>query len=298
MKIGVNQFCFPSDVSVEEAIRKASDIGFDCMEICFTPGRKGLSGNVGNGVTDSLDISGYFNSLLNEDSEKADFEKLKYIASSNNLSLASIGGVLSFSIFPLTSKDKAVSERCMAAVRKMMDAAEIIGAETVMVIPGMVTKDVPYDEAYRIAIDRLAELAEYKPSVKLMIENVWNSMLYSPLEIASFIDSIGKPNVGICFDIANARRFGYPEQWIKILGNRIFEFHCKDYRMSVDTINGFTNILDGDVDYPAVLATIKDIGFDGNLIVELVPPAHYMVEDTLAYSLRTLRSLCIKGGLK
>ena len=36
----------------------------------------------------------------------------------------------------------------------------------------------------------------------------------------------------------------------------------------------------------------------GNLIVELVPPAHYMVEDTLAYSLRTLRSLCIKGGLK
>ena len=68
---------------------------------------------------------------------------------------------------------------------------------------------------------------------------------------------------GICFDIANARRFGYPEQWIRTLGGRILEFHCKDYRMSVDNINGFTNLLDGDVNYPAVVAAIRDIGFDG-----------------------------------
>ena len=298
MRIGVNQFCFPSFVSVQEAISKSADIGFDCMEICFTPGRKCVSSSVGNGVTDSLDISGYYNSLLNEDCELKEFLELKQLSDEACLPFSSIGGVLSFSIFPLTSLDPDIAERCMAAVRKMMDAAEVIGAECVMVIPGMVTKEVPYDVAYKLASERLAELAAYKPSVKLMIENVWNSMLYSPFEIARFLDGIEQPNVGICFDIANARRFGYPEQWIKILGKRIFEFHCKDYRMSVDSINGFTNILDGDVDYPAVIQAIKDIEFDGNLIVELVPPAHYMVEETLAYALKTLRSLCLKGGIR
>ena len=57
--------------------------------------------------------------------------------------------------------------------------------------------------------------------------------------------------------------------------------------MSVDNINGFTNLLDGDVNYPAVMAAIRDIGFDGDLIVELIPPAHHLVERTLRHALET-----------
>lgn len=134
-------------------------------------------------------------------------------------------------------------------------------------------------------------LADHAPQVNLMIENVWNNMLYSPLEMGRFVDETGKKNVGICFDIANARRFGYPEQWIRTLGSRIMEFHCKDYRMSVDNINGFTNLLDGDVNYPAVMEAIREIGFDGDLIVELIPPAHYLVDQTLGYARNTLAAL-------
>ena len=96
---------------------------------------------------------------------------------------------------------------------------------------------------------------------------------------------------GIYFDIANARRFGSPEQWIRTLGKRILSFHCKDYRMSLDNINAFTNLLDGDVNYPAVIEAIREIGYDGDLVVELTPPAHYLVENTLAYALGTLKDL-------
>ena len=165
-------------------------------------------------------------------------------------------------------------------------------------IPGVATEDMAYEEAYTTAQERVSELADYAPSVGLMIENVWNNMLYSPLELARFVDEMGRKNVGICFDIANARRFGYPEQWIRTLGGRILEFHCKDYRMSVDNINGFTNLLDGDVNYPAVMAAIRDIGFDGDLIVELIPPAHHLVERTLRHALETLRELCQMNGRK
>ena len=137
----------------------------------------------------------------------------------------------------------------------------------------------------------MARLAAHAPDIQLAVENVWNGMLYSPLEMSRFVDETGCGNVGVYFDIANARRFGWPQQWIRTLGRRIRQFHCKDYRMAVDTINGFTNLLDGDVDWPEVVGAIRETGYDGEMVVELVPPARHLVENTLVYAQSTLREL-------
>lgn len=290
MRIGINQFCFPAPCDVEEALRRAKDLGYDCMEICLTADRK--PGPAVGGVTDALDISGYFNRLLHEHAGEGEFLQLRRLAEETGLPLCSVGGIVSFSIYPLTAQDPQTAQKSMDAVRRMLDGAQALGAASALVIPGMATEEMGYQQAYDTAQARVAQLADYAPSVGLMIENVWNNMLYSPLELARFVDETGRKNVGVCFDIANARRFGYPEQWIRALGHRIMEFHCKDYRMSVDNINGFTNLLDGDVNYPAVLAAIREIGYDGDLIVELIPPAHHLVDRTLRHALETLRELC------
>lgn len=296
MRIGINQFCFPAPCDVSEALHRAKGLGYDCMEICLTADRK--PGPAVGSVTDALDISGYFNRLLHEHAGEAEFLQLRRMAEEVGIPLCSVGGIISFSIYPLTAREPEVVQTSMDAVRRMLDAAQVLGAASALVIPGVATEDMAYEEAYTTAQERVSELADYAPSVGLMIENVWNNMLYSPLELARFVDEMGRKNVGICFDIANARRFGYPEQWIRTLGGRILEFHCKDYRMSVDNINGFTNLLDGDVNYPAVMAAIRDIGFDGDLIVELIPPAHHLVERTLRHALETLRELCQMNGRK
>lgn len=115
--------------------------------------------------------------------------------------------------------------------------------------------------------------------------------LYSPLEINRLIDETGQMNLGVYFDIGNARRFGYPEQWIRTLGHRIKMVHCKDYRMSVDNIHGFTNLLDGDVNYPAVITTLNEAGFHGDFILELIPPARYEIEMTFLHGLNVLKTL-------
>lgn len=288
MNIGVNQFCFPMTYDVRDAIAAAKRLGFDSIEVCFTAAD---GARPGGGVTDALDISGYHNRLLNMSSTKSDLKELRAIAGDNGIRISSVGGIVSFSIYPLTSTDPSVAEKSMDAVKKMLDAARELGADTVLVIPGMLTAGMRYEAAYDLAQQRVAELAAYAPDIQLAIENVWNGMLYSPLEMSRFVDGTGCANVGVYFDIANARRFGWPEQWIRTLGKRIRKFHCKDYRMSVDTINGFTNILDGDVDWPAVIAAIREIGYAGDLVVELVPPAHYLVENTLAYAQATLKTL-------
>lgn len=288
MKVGVNQFCFPSNIDVADALKTARRLGFETFEVCMTDGRERRGAG---GVADVLDISGYQNRLLNTTSTDEDIRELKHLAGEIGIAITGVGGILSFSIYPLTSTDSLTAKKSMDAVRRMLDAARILGSDNILVIPGLLTEDSRCEEAYSLAQERIAQLADYAPEITLSIENVWNNMLYSPLELNHFIDEIGKKNVGIYFDVANARRFGYPQQWIYTMGKRIKRLHCKDYRMSVDNINGFTNILDGDVNYPAVIAALKSIGYEGELVVELIPPANYQVERTLQYARETLLTL-------
>lgn len=290
MKIGINQFSFPMSYDVRDALEASKRLGFDSIELCLTAGKDGC-GSTGGGVTDALDISGYYNRLLNTDSSEREISELRKMADDIGIRVSSVGGIVSFTIYPLTSPDEKIAQKSMDAVKKMLDAARILGADTALVIAGIVTPDMRYEWAYETAQKRVAELAAYAPEINLGIENVWNGMLYSPLEMNRFVDETGCGNVGIYFDIANARRFGSPENWIRCMGKRIKKFHCKDYRMSLDNINAFTNILDGDVNYPECIKAMGEIGYDGDLVVELTPPAHYLVENTLKYAQDTLRTL-------
>lgn len=293
MRIGLNQFCWPSGTDVADTLAKTKALGYECFEVCMTAGRAPAA--AGGGVTDALDIAGYYNRLLHEGSPDEDFHQLARLAQEAGLPISSVGGVMTFSLYPLTAKDKTTAQKAMDSVKRMADAARIVGADTLLIIPGLLDEHTGYEEGFARAQRRVADLAAYAgEGLTLAIENVWNNMLYSPLELNRFVDEIDADNVGLYFDIANARRFGYPQQWIRTMGHRIKKLHIKDYRMSIDNINGFTNILDGDVDWPAVMSALTDIGYDGDLVVELIPPAHTLVKHTLHHALQTLKALCAK----
>ena len=118
-------------------------------------------------------------------------------------------------------------------------------------------------------------------SVAIGVENVWNKFLLSPLEAARFIDDIGHPWVQFFFDVGNVLTFGYPEQWIRILGKRIRKVHIKDFQTGPHV---FTTLLNGDVNYPAVTAALREVGYDGYLIAEVGPTNRgfptYLIEET------------------
>ncbi len=292
MKVGVNQFCWPTSYDVKDAMTLSKNIGFDSFEVCFTAGNS-RSGSI-SGVTDALNISNYCNRLLNVDSNSEDIMELKKLAQDIGIRISSVGGIISFSIYPLTSPEISTAQKSQDAIKKMIEAAQMLEADTVLVIPGMLTEDMRYEEAYDRVQKRISNLADFAPEINLAIENVWNNFLYSPIEMNRFVDEMNKPNVGIYFDVANARTFGYPEQWILTLGQRIKKLHVKDFRMSIDNINGFTNILDGDVNYLKVINSLNRIGYEGDLIVELIPPAQYMVYESLKYARNTVNHLINK----
>ena len=110
----------------------------------------------------------------------------------------------------------------------------------------------------------------------------WNKFLLSPLEMRDFIDSFNSDFVGSYFDVGNVLLTGYPEQWIRILGKRTKRVHIKDFKKSTGTVEGFVDLLEGDVDFDGVKKALADIGYDGYVTAEMLPYESGRPEKTAA----------------
>lgn len=266
MKKGVNFWSFADGTSVADGIRLAKRAGFDGIELAL--GKVGLTG---------LDEPG---------AAKA----AKRIAQSEGIELPSLASGICWD-YLLTSTSLEKRRKAKESIKRQVDMAVEIGADTVLVLAGAVGVDfldgkndlMPYDQAYDVAMESFLELAPYaeKAGVCLGIENVWNKFLLSPLELRDFIDNIGSDYVGCYFDVGNVILTGYPEQWIKILGKRIKKVHLKDYRRDPGGFNCFVDLLSGDVDYPAVINALKSVGFDDYCTAEMIPHYRYYTDQTV-----------------
>lgn len=184
----------------------------------------------------------------------------------------------------LTDDDVAVRQAGRDTIRRAMEVAAEMRVGAVLVIPGYVglpwdpsAKPVRYDLAYDRTRDGLRDLVPVaeRLGVSMLVENIWNKFLLSPLEMRALIDEIGSVRVRALLDTGNVLQFGYPEQWIRILGPRIGEVHLKDYRQGVGTTEGFVALLDGDVNWDEVLAALQEIGYEGFLTAEMFPYKHH-----------------------
>ena len=186
--------------------------------------------------------------------------------------------------YPMSSRDPAVRARCREIIAGLVRAATILGADAVLVMPGAVDNGllarqreiVPYDVAYRNAVDVLRELGDTaceKHRVYLAAENCPSKFLMSPLEFARFLDEIDNPWVAACFDTGNALWYGYPEHWIPVLGSRIKLVHLKDNRIATNGAVTATPLLAGEVDWPAVRDALIATGYNGWVTAEIYP--HY-----------------------
>ncbi len=177
-----------------------------------------------------------------------------------------------------TSDDAATRHKAADIARRQLSLAHALGAGAVLVVPGGVGEPmggplVRYDVAYERAREFVAALAPEAESagVDLAVENVWNKLLLSPLEMRQFVDGVASERVGVYFDVGNVLLYGYPEHWIDILGPRIRRVHLKDFRRAVGTLDGFVAIGAGDVDWEAVGEALRRSGYDGPLTAEVFP---------------------------
>ncbi len=193
--------------------------------------------------------------------------------------------------YPLSASDPALREKGKWVVRQMLRVAHALGATGVLVIPGAVESEflaqpevVPYEVAMARAEEAIRELAPEaeRHGVAIGIENVWNKLFLSPLEARDFVDAIGSEYVGWFLDVGNLLLTGFPEQWIRILGARLKKVHVKGFRRRVPTLNGFVDLLEGDVNWPEVMRALREVGYTDFLIAEMVPQYHHAPETRAA----------------
>lgn len=250
----VNQWSFPSTYSAADCLIAAKKAGYQGFEPSFNE-------------TGELSLEGF----------EADAKALKTLAEKEGMILTSLASGLYWA-YPLTATDPAVRQKAQSIVRAQIDCAVALGVDSILVVPGAVGRgfwggddNVSYADAYARAMEGIKALAPYaeEKGVTIALENVWNNFLLSPLEMTRFIDEVGSPAVGAYFDIGNVIRTGEAEHWIKVLGKRISRMHIKDFKRAVGTLDGFCDLLCGDVNFPEVVKAIHAVGYDGAITAEM-----------------------------
>lgn len=176
---------------------------------------------------------------------------------------------------PLSHPDPKVRAEGLAALEQTLKDAKRYGASSVLLVPAVVNKEVSYDQAYersQAEIRKAIPLAQ-ELGVKIAIENVWNQFLLSPLEARRYVDEFNSPAVGWHFDVGNVINYGWPEQWVRILGKRIQKLHIKEFSRKKRDKEGLWKgfdvpLLEGDDDWPTVMKALDEVGWSGWAMTE------------------------------
>ena len=175
--------------------------------------------------------------------------------------------------FPLSSADPEVVNKSVAGMETSLRNARLWGADAVLLVPGVVNPETSYKDAWtrsqKVIRERILPLAQ-ELKVVIGMEEVWNKFLLSPLEMARYCDDFASPWVKAYFDVGNMLFYGYPQDWIRTLGPRICRVHVKDFKLDrKESKYSWTNLGEGDVDWPAVRAALADAKYEGWVTAEI-----------------------------
>jgi L-ribulose-5-phosphate 3-epimerase len=175
--------------------------------------------------------------------------------------------------YPLSSADPEVVAKSVAGMEASLRNAKLWGADSVLLVPAVLDPGTSYADArsrsQKVVKDRILPLAQ---DLKIVIgmEEVWNKFLLSPLEMARYVDEFASPWVKAYVDVGNMLFYGYPQDWIRTLGSRISRVHVKDFKL--DRGKGqfsWTNLGEGDVDWPEVRKALGEVGYEGWVTAEI-----------------------------
>jgi len=169
---------------------------------------------------------------------------------------------------PFSDPKPEVIDKGLAGMETAMRTVNALGGDVVLLVPAVVNETVTYAQAYERSqkhIRKLLPLAD-ELGVTIAVENVWNKFLLSPLEFARYVDEFDHPRLKAYFDVGNVILFGFSQDWIRTLGKRIVRIHLKDFKRQ-----GYqwTNLLEGDVNWPQVRLALNEIGYNSYMTTEL-----------------------------
>lgn len=213
---------------------------------------------------------------LNLPDDKWTVEDLEKAKSASGLEIAGIICTTHWNM-PLSSPKPEVRERTIRALKIALEQGGQLGAASVLLVPGTVQKDVPYEDCWSRSIEGIKQCIPTAEKAKcpIAVENVWNRFINDPVAAKQYLEEINNPMVGWHFDIGNCVTYGWPEHWVRTLGKKhIKNLHFKEYSRSkrdkAGPYAGFdVELMEGDNDWPSVMKAFDEIGYEGWGILEV-----------------------------
>src|SRR5213080_3100073 len=176
---------------------------------------------------------------------------------------------------PLSAPDEATRKLGLDGLLQSLRDAHAYGAGSVLLVPGIAREGITYDQCWERSIVEIKKAIPVAKDlgVKISIENVGNNFITTPEQAMAYLDALNSEWVGWHFDIGNVgRNYGPAERWIQVLGKRIVRIHVKDFSAKPAAggarAGARPKLLDGDTNWPAVMAALDRAGYQGWAISE------------------------------
>ncbi len=261
MKKAIGDNMFPQGISFEEGLKLIKRSGFDGVELW-------------------LGASAWFQMETTDVELRALSTKIQ----NAGLTVSHIANSLDWDE-NISFRDPAKREAAHRHIERQIEAAQIFNTDAILIVAGIVTSDMPYNEVYVRSIEGLKSLGDTarKAKVKIGVENCCSEQrfLLSPREFRTFLDDVGSSAVGIHLDVGNIHDTGFAEQWIEIHRSRITRIHLKDvmkHRGRCGQESVYTNLFLGDNDWRAIRNALTKVNYNGWLIAEMESRYRYAAD--------------------
>ncbi len=141
--------------------------------------------------------------------------------------------------------------------------------------------EVPFSREYQEVICALRAVAEHcKENDQVFLFETGQE---TPVTLRRAIEDIGTGNLGINLDPANLILYGKanPVDALDVFGEYVKDVHAKDgcYPTDGKNLGEEMPLGEGKVNFPAFIGKLKEIGYDGTLIIEREISGEKQIED-------------------
>ncbi len=173
-------------------------------------------------------------------------------------------GPITLGIVPRETREVRVRE-----LKHGADFANLLGVTDVITHAGFLPES-PSDPIYPEILETLTDICKYYKEKGRNF--LFESGQETPTTLLRFIEAIGTGNVGVNLDTANLILYGKgnPVDALDVVGKYVRGVHAKDgfYPTNGMELGEEVKIPDGKVDFPAFIAKLKTLGYDGSLTIE------------------------------
>ena len=157
----------------------------------------------------------------------------------------------------------------VAALKKGGDFAHAIGLPAIITHLGFIPEN-PDDPQFGAVVDAVRSVAEHVK--KMGVEFWFETGQETPITMLRLIQSVGTGNLGLNLDPANLILYGKanPIDSLDVFGAYVRNIHAKDGMYPTDPmkLGHEVKVGEGRVRFPEFVARLREVGFDGEFIIE------------------------------